>query len=315
MKQLMIKSILFLMLIITPLLYLNYRYKNTNYYLQLNGLGKFREITGGIEVLNLGNSHEYSGIIYKNNVNRKGYNLALDSQPFEYDYYILDYYSKFLAEGAVVIIPISYHDWYYNYEEIFMKDISVYNERYYSVLDKNHIMNYDIKKDILYNRMPILTAGKNMKYIFEDTDWITNIEDTRVVEDIDKEVNYKYTSLTTEVMVSETEKKVVMELRNKKFLKKIIDYCYSQGYQPVLVTLPMTEELTNMFSEEFQKEFQNNCEEILSEYPELQYFNYLNEGEFSKNLQYFRDSDHLNTKGANAFSRRFFSDLEKAGIL
>lgn len=315
MKKLIIKSGVFLFIMIAPVLYMNHLYKNTNYFMQLNGLGKFRKIGHNIEILNLGNSHEERGIIYENNINRKGYNLALSSQPFEYDYYILDSYSQYLKEGAVVIIPLSYFDWYYKYEEIFMGNISVYNERYYSILDRDHILNYEIKKDILYNRIPILTAGKNMKYILKDIPWEGRKENNSVVKDIDKVASYKYKSWVEDVMVSDPGQREKTKAKNEKYLKKIIELCYLKKFVPVLVTLPMTDSLIDLFSEEFQLDFQGNCNKILEEYPGLQYFDYSKDEKFSKNVQFFEDSDHLNTYGANEFSKQFFSDLEEYGIL
>lgn len=310
-----LRGCLFSLLLVIPFGYLNYRYKNTNYYKQLNGLGKFCTVPEDIQILNLGNSHERMGIVYEKNTDLKGYNMALDSQPFEYDYYILDYYSDKLAEDAIVIIPISYFDYYYNYEEIFMGDISVYNERYYSILDKEHIMNYEIDKDILYYKIPLLTAGKSMGYIFQDVQWKKQSGNSTKVQNIISEADYKYKSWTEEVMATTTGTREKCKKMNLKYLKKTIDYCYNNGYTPVLTTLPMTEELISRFSEEFKKDFYNNCALVLGEYPELEYLDYSADDQFSMNLNYFKDSDHLNIYGANEFSERLFSDLEKIRVL
>lgn len=315
MKQMFLKSCLFLFMIILPFGYLNYRYKNTNYYKQLNGLGKFRNIPQDIQILNLGNSHEEAGIIYLNNTNKRGYNLALSSQPFEYDYYILDSYASCLADGAVVIIPISYFDWYYNYEEIYMSEISTYNERYYSILDKEHIMNYELKKDILYNKLALLTAGKNMGYIFEDVSWTDQSVNNVKVTNIDIVADYKYNSWLNEVMAIEGQEREECKKKNIYYLKRMVDYCYNNGYKPVLVTLPMTGELLSLFSEEFKTDFYQNCNKVLEDYPDLVYLDYSSKENISENLNYFRDADHLNTDGANVFSRQLFKDLENMGIL
>ena len=318
MKKMLIKGFIFILIILTPLLYANYRYKNTNYYRQLNGLGKFRVIPKGIEVLNLGNSHEQCGIIYDNNIDKKGYNLALESQPFEYGSNILEYYSEYLDEGATVIIPISYFDWYYNYEEIFNSGISVYNERYYSILDKEYMMDYELQKDILYNKFPLLTAGKDMKYIFEDISWSsksTYDADEIDIEFINYKADYKYKNWTQEVMATNQDEKEKVKNRNIKYLEKTINFCYDKGYKPVLVTSPITKQLDDKFSEEFKRDFLNNCYDILKKYPKLQYFNYCGLKAFSDSLELFVDADHLNTDGANAFSKRLFADLQKAGLL
>lgn len=315
MKKIFLKGCIFLLMIIVPFGYLNYRYKNTNYYKEMNDLGKFREIPYDIQIVNLGNSHANIGIVYPDNTNMKGYNLALDSQPFEYDYYILDYYADHLSDGATVIIPISYFDWYYRYEEIFMGEISTYNERYYSILDKEHIMNYDLSKDILYNHFALLTAGKNIGYIFEDIPKMAKGVNNQIVADIDQVADRKYESWTKEVMARDSQERETYEQKNTYYLKKMLDYCYEQGFQPVLVTLPVTDQLDSRFSEEFKNDFYQNCTEILEEYEGLRYFNYIRREEFSGNLNYFLNADHLNAVGANAFSERLFLDLKEAGLL
>ncbi len=311
MKKMLWKGLLFTVILLLPMLYLNMRYKETNYYLQLNGLGKFRKVPNGITTLNLGNSHEQAGIVY--NEERSGYNLALASQPFEYDYYVLDQYSSCLADGATVLIPISYFDWHYAYEELFLDEISVYNERYYSILDKSHIMNYDWKKDLLYHWFPLLTAGENMKYIFEDIAWVDFAEDHTIVADIDAVASYKHKSWTEDVMATDADGIKEAKKRNQEYLKKTIDFCYEHGYRPVLITLPVTNQLTELFSQEFLKDFRACTQEVLACYPGLEYLDYSKDQEFAGNLKYFKDSDHLNSNGAAAFSARLFKDLADRG--
>ena len=67
MKKMFLRGCLFSLLLVIPFGYLNYRYKNTNYYKQLNGLGKFCTVPEDIQILNLGNLHERMGIVYDKN--------------------------------------------------------------------------------------------------------------------------------------------------------------------------------------------------------------------------------------------------------
>lgn len=315
MKKIFLKACLFLLMIIVPFAYLNYRYKNTNYYKRLNDRYKFLEIPEDIQIVNLGNSHAQYGILYSGNTDLKGHNFALFSQPFEYDYYILDYYVDYLDKDATVIVPVSYYDWYYNYETLFTEGQTVYNERYYSFLDKEHIMNYELKKDILYNKFSVLTAGENIRYIFEDVPPPEPRVSYKKVENVVEIADQKYKTWMESVMATNDLEREECKKHNKYYLKKILDFCYAKGYHPVLVTMPMTNELYSRFSEEFKEDFYQNCEEILEDYPELLYFDYANEKGISDNLDYFEDCDHMNTNGANTFSRKLFSDLEGAGLL
>lgn len=88
-------------------------------------------------------------------------------------------------------------------------------------------MNYDLKKDFLYNRFPLLTAGKNMTYIFEDVkqdDVVQdNAETNTDLASLERVAEEKYESWTEHVMAVDANKKEQCKIKNMNFLKKIID--------------------------------------------------------------------------------------------
>lgn len=89
MKKFIGKLILFLLIVLTPLLTLNYLYKNTTAYDAANEMYYLKHFPKDIELLNLGNSHEKAGIFWEGNYLGVAHNFATSSQPFYYDYYVL----------------------------------------------------------------------------------------------------------------------------------------------------------------------------------------------------------------------------------
>ena len=313
MKKFISKMIIYSVIIFTPLLTLNYLYVNTNFYLSNNGLYTIKVYPDNIDLLNLGNSHEMNGIKYEGNCTLIAHNFATSSQPFYYDYQILKSVEDSINDNAVVIIPISLFDWYYNYAEIFSDERYMYNRRYYSVLPASSMLYYDFEDDVKYHYLPVLTAKDNLKYVLEDVDVPVGYNDNTTVN-VNAVINNayrKYDSWFNDVMKFDES----VKQDNIKWFKEIIDYCYESGYRLVVIYTPIPYSLTEKFSDEFLKEFENITFEVLSDYPDLLYLDYSDNDEFTNNLTYYQDADHMNVYGANAFTQRLLTDLAANGYI
>lgn len=309
MKKFIIKLIIFTLIIATPLLTVNFMYKNTNFYLSMNELYWLKVYPKDIELLNLGNSHEKNSIRMFDKFDGVSHNFATSSQPFYYDYQVLKNVKNSVSKDAVVLIPISLFDWYYNYLELFKEDVASYNKRYYSLLPASSIYKYDFEDDVKYNYLPVLTAKENLKYIINDVElpkqeaavYYTN---STAVKNLAEQ---KYDSWINHVM------KQTNEVRNDniKWFKKTVDLCYDSGYKPVVIITPIPYTLNEKFSDEIIEDFYNTNEKVVSEYPDLLLLDYSKDEEFTKNLNYYRDADHMNTYGADAYSKKILDDLVK----
>lgn len=318
MKKFLIKTAIFFLVLATPLIVLNVLYTNTNFYRSMNELYFLKNHPQQIELLNLGNSHEKAGLRYSRFYDGTAHNFATSSQPFFYDYNVLRHVSDSIAPGATVIIPVSYFDWFYNWQRLFTEDVAAYNKRYYSMLPPQYMFNYDFEEHVKYGILPVLTAKENLKYIREDISLPQlDAPDMRMVGDnIERVARYKANSWKTEVMAQANTPAWEQAIAdNSASFRQIVQYCYEQGWTPVVVSLPVTDQLTALFSEEFMAEFDAVTKENVSAFPELLYFDYSRDSRFSSNLEFFRDSDHLNSAGGDALTQQLLLDLAEHGLI
>lgn len=309
------KLALFICSMLIPVGVVNCLYQRTNFYQSINETYMFKEYPEQIELMNLGNSHEMYGLKYSEYYAGIAHNFATSSQPFQYDYYILRKVENSLADGAVVIVPISYFDWYYDYREIFKS--SSYNTRYYPVLPPWYIYNYNLDDDIKYHWLSVLTAKENLKYIFNDTT-LPELENSSEYcvkpEDIDNLANGKADSWQNHVMAPEERRKEALHY-NRYYFEKIITYLNERGFQTVVMITPVTEQLTNTLGNAVVDEFDRITSEIIQRHPEVVFLDYSRESRFATNLDYFQDSDHLNSMGADCFTKCLLEALVKQGVI
>lgn len=315
MKKFLTKLLIFFCIVGIPFLGLNAAYQNTNFYRSMNELYWLKNYPDQIELLNLGNSHAMASLRYSKFYDGVAHNFATSSQPFFYDYGVLRHVEDSVAPGAVVIIPVSYFDWFYNYPKLFGEDVDSYNRRYYSLLPPQYMYDYDFEEHVKYGLLPVLTAKENLQYIFHDV----NLPQLDAV-DLTCHPNKlaiaqgKADAWINEVMELGEGKQEILQTNVSDF-KKLVDYCYEKGYTPVVITLPVTQELTAQFSAQFLEEFDAITQDVLSEYPGLVYLDYSRDAAFSTHPEYFRDSDHLNSIGGDLLTQRLLRDLADRGIL
>jgi hypothetical protein len=319
MKKFLLKLSIFLAVIGIPFGILNELYKNTNYWKSANEVYELRNHPDDITLLNLGNSHEMYGLRYEKYYQGVSNNFATSSQPFYYSYQVLKNAKSSICDGAVVLVPVSYFDWYYNWRELFA-NTKTYNNRYYSFLKPRQVYNYELDTHIECGIFPLLTAKENVKYIFHDTglpdieaENLTALMD-RGADHADDVVDYKYNSWVNDVMnLGEGKDRVYEE--NRRDLVKLIEYCYDEGYHPVLLCTPVTSLLNQRFSEEFLQDFDEKTQEICRLFPELLFLDYSKNEEFTDSLQYYTDSDHMNSLGGDIYTKKVLHDLADAGVI
>lgn len=314
MRKFILKIVVFMLIIGTPFCILNSMYKNTNYWKSANELYELKYYPNNITLLNLGNSHEMWGLRYKKYYNGIANNFATSSQPFYYSYQTLVDAEESIEDNAVVIIGISYFDWYYNWEELFT-EIPTFNNRYYSYLKPNQMFNFDLDSWFSCGVFPLLTSNENAKYIFNDID-LPDIEpiDNNTSGNIEGAADYKYDSWMNDVMCL-GEGKDEIYMKNRKWLLKTIDYCIEKKYTPVLICSPITTQLTSRFSKEFMDDFDRKNQYIKTKYPNILFLDYSRDEEFCNDITLFRDSDHMNSNGGDKFTNRLINDLIANDIL
>ncbi len=131
MKKFLAKVAIFFAIVISIVLVINQIYisldKNDS-----DGTKKFNNVSNNIQICNFGSSHGVYSFDYEDvDDEYVCFNFALSSQRLSYDYRIFDNYKDNIAEGAVVIIPVSYFALFGEPEEE-EENFESRNVRYYS---------------------------------------------------------------------------------------------------------------------------------------------------------------------------------------
>lgn len=272
-------------------IWINYKDENNVKFFQLE-----RKDAKNLKIINLGSSHTCYGIKYPQNI--RGYNLGIVSQNFYYDQKILFKYGNKLDKNAIVIIPISIFSFYsgFNTEEI--------DKNYVSILNKKDILHL---KNTEWFLLKYFSITQPFNKIFKI---ITKHGTLQYHE------NYTFDKMKTDSL--EAMKRHLKENNSKidiQLLCNTLDFIEKKGYRVILITTPYTELYNIAVGENnFQKRIYDNIkkiENILGK--NFLYLDYSHDKRFVNNLEYFMDSDHLNEKGAEYFTKILLEDIKNKG--
>ena len=291
----------------------NYMYKQTNYYKnQFVDAVKFKdkEFAAKIDIVNLGSNHPKFAFDYSD-LTVNGMNWAIGPQSFEYDFRILKEYHRLLNKEAFVIIPVCPLKFFlhrYSYDSA--------NYKYYKILDSSLINNYSPITKLLHIDYPILTAKRNVLRLVKDVSidnrmvFETNpMKDEELKADAKKWINgwlkqFSLDSLETSILSKKNEDNIQT---NISILKEMIDFCLERKYQPILVTLPLTNYLLDLIPESFINEHiigninKANVKDVL-------FLNYMKDERFTSEDLYF-NSFFFNRKGRKLFTKEIVNQL------
>ena len=296
------------------LVFINILFIRTNFWKNQNDVYKFSQLPDNITLINLGSSHGQCAFNYSDCTDVTAYNCALSAQPFYYDLQVLKQYHKKLKQNAVILIPVSYFSFYQTKAEF-----EAIKLRYYRILPNRYIIDADLLEDFKYSLFPISSQGRFIKRIIKDIPasevaFCTSELQQKTVsaDEIGTIAKAKFSdrfSLNRQT-VSEEE----FSLNYNSFVE-LLDFCFTHNYRVVLLTTPLTNELYTLFSREYLAEFKNVLSGALKTYQQIEYWDYAQYQPISSNLSFFRDSDHLNDKGALEFTRIIISRLKEKKYL
>lgn len=297
--------------------FLNFLYKRTNYY-KINILqgNKFKDIPDNLEIINLGSSYAKYAFDY-NKVEIKGFNFGIQPQSLSYDFRILKEVKNKLKRNGIVIITIP--DFVFSFLDY---SIEEYNYRYYFFLSKENILNYSSLKKYLLKYFPLLLQPKKIKFILKDiaeenNDKLIFLENRELVE---KEAKKRIASWKKEFKLSGTQniEDIPLDIKNmfnetQNLLEEMIEYSLARKLKPVIVIPPCSKELNDFFSDEFLKGIlYSNIEKANKK--SIPVLDYLKDPEFQEYHLYI-NSDFLNVKGRELFTKKVLDDLRKINYL
>ena len=245
-----------------------------------------------ISTLILGHSHAFYGI-NPQILNDKAFNAAYVSQPLGYDLKLLEKYSDSLTSLKRIIIVISYPSLFLTLE--------------------NSTEKYRLKNYYLYYGF---NDGIPLKYKFETTA-MDSYFNSFVIKDyyLDNEnkmnsdsLGFGYKKSTHKINFKNDALRAVSRhtfndtshyQENINALKKMIAIAKDKKIKVYLITTPTTSEYyENINTRQWYKILK--AMERLTNEKDVFYYNFMKSGEF--NEEDFRDSDHLNNRGAKKFT-------------
>lgn len=260
----------------------DYSYKNKY-------LGKY---ASEIEVFSLGSSHGLRSI-NPSFISKRAFNGGHSSQSLSYDYLIWKKFKDSMIKLDVLILPISYFSLFSEFSE--------------------SVESWRVKNYTIYYGFP--------PYNFESLLEISNTTPSKIFQMIKNFWLYGITNLTIEktgislrelgqVDLEEsglraaqlhTEKNNHNYEKNLWYLTSIIEDCLQMGVRIILVTTPTYDyywknldayQLGNMYE---------TVNKLSDQFDHVFYFNFLTDNRFDSTD--FYDSDHLNTAGAEKFTK------------
>ncbi len=304
-----------LVVIVLLIVILNQMYKRTNSYKNnFLSVAKFSShIPNNLDIICTGSSYAKFGIDFKY-TKLDGFNFAVLPQSLNYDSKILDQYIKKVRKKGIVLItlaPLVFA--FLDYEN------ETTNLKYYKFLKSKYIKGYSFYKKLKYKSLPLIFKPSLVKYIFGDVKPGKEIifkENTieNVIEEANKrEKGWSIQFSLENLKVNEVDKNIKNNMtETRKILSEMLNNCYINNLNPVIVIPPISKELYSKFSKKFLNTFLYENINIVK--GETIVFDYLNDERLSDYKNY-SNSDFLNLEGSKIFTNIVINDLYELKLL
>lgn len=244
---------------------------------------------GEIELLVLGSSHGFYGI-NPDYLSINAFNASNVSQSPKFDFFIFkQFYSKF-DRLQFVILPVSYPTLF------FSTDSGTEKWR-----EKNYVLYYDYPNGSFRSQLELFNGTFKEKTIWI-IDWLKENANNKSCSKYGyglKFSNAEQSDLyltAIEASNRHTAQNYSLLNENKKYIEQLIQNCLYKNIKVVLYTSPACSTYTKLLDEKQLKITHSFCHKITKKYPNVYYFDFLNDNRFVK--EDFRDADHTNHKGA-----------------
>lgn len=312
-KKFVISNIILSIVLISALyglswVYINYVNDRTVKFMEYNKLPD-----NSVDIVALGSSHGKYGIKFdkKNQIN-----LGVEQQGMYYNWKILEKYERKIKNGATIIIPISIFSFFENND--YSKDETYKN--YINLLDKS-----DIKKD-LKNSEYFFCKNFSILYpparIYETLNWLLEclankkINKNRIAYGANfKEEEMKKNAIEAAVSHTISTKKE-FAINGENALLNLLKYAETKNYKIIFINPPYWYEYIDELEKIEKNIFENKIYSNIKKVEKIKnkkyiFLDYTKNEKYTKNIIYFRDSNHLNEKGAEYFTKILLNDVEK----
>ena len=218
------------------------KYEGLNKYPEVY---KFKDIDKKeeLEVICLGTGYGYHDFVF-DGLSQNAFNFSLPQQTLKYDYIVLQNYSHKLKKGCKIIVTLQYCILLISS----LKEAEEKNERYYSILPKEQVesicdISYDkYKENVVVNSSGEIVLSQPLK------------NDEMEKQSLEALGNWvKQLSIISYGCgrISDNAKNELNE--TKKVLSDMLKYCDEQGFEPIIVIVPMSKIMLDKMSEDFKR--------------------------------------------------------------
>lgn len=288
MRKFVLKVIIVLLPSITLMISIEYAFRDTpnNYKLKFSEFTKNQK--DNISCLYFGSSHSLFGINPKFS-KTSSFNLANTSQTIDYDLKIYEKKCQDLNSLSTVFIELSYFSLGYRLEngsESWRKNI------YDHYLDNNQLIFLSIYPNLVTNVKSIINY--HFSAIEPQKTNIFGYQSNGIKE------------RTIDFFINDSKKATNRHLNennevNKKFYTEFIRKLLLKKIRVVVHTPPLTSFYKNFFDIKQRVLVESFLNELKQEYKEIIVID--NSELFNERLDLFHDSDHLNSKGAEIYTK------------
>lgn len=309
-------------------LVVNKFYKKTNHWQNkfsfhknfISNTGYRDNISRNFEIINLGSNPALFGFFYEK---IRGQNWATGSQGLPMDFEILKYFHSYLKHGGVVLIPIMP---FTAISQYIKTKPNYWSDDYYikfaSLLDSAQVKEFDRNKNY-YRRLkyPLFYNPKNIKYLFHDIAPDKRLEvssQSLSMLELEQDARIWIQGWMKEFDINSMEECYSKRFQqyyeeSAKIMNEIIDFCLIRELKPVLITLPMSPALDNMFNDEFRKRMIIDFVTRVNK-RNIPFLDYWNKHLFNDS-SFYMNSFFFNLTGRKEFTNQVIQDLKDLEIL
>lgn len=323
MKKFLVRVFILTVIVSSFLVCINLLYINTAYYKNLNDMHKFSKVPEHIDVVNFGASHSACAFKWGEYTQFAGVNMALGSQTVVYDEALFSYYFERLDENSTVILEVMFKSLYEKEPDTPPYGTNI--TRYYQVLSKDFIRQWNLLDAVRFQYLPIL--GNRQEAVANIvSEWFGGGSPAGELErqqaagpELTGEPTQVLEGWEAEAMNAEGKRRAesFMALSGNQELGeqyealiRIIEKCKENNVQVILVTAPTLPCFYTGFSQEFMDRFYQDMEGISQKY-EVPYLDYTGDERFLADYRWYGDTDHLNGYGSRYFTEEFLKDNQE----
>lgn len=295
----------------------NKQYKQTNAFNnQFVDIQKFKIISNlpkhSLDLIVLGSNAPKFAFDFSEIKDLKCSNWAIGPETFEYDSIILKKFSSKLKQDATVILPICPGSF-------FLHKFSHKNNlvKYYKLLNPKEFPEYSIRQKIKEYDYPLIFNPMLTKRLIKDVKEDKRLDlDYNLINSLDIQKDAEWWirkcwnplfGINIEDMHQLSSQNEQSIINNINIVKKIAEYCQEYKLNLILVYLPLTKELADMFPESYVNQYMKQCSENAIKDFNVKIVDYMHDKRFQKH-EYYINSFFMNRIGAKLFTNTFIKE-------